>query len=235
MKEFFDPLIIIPLAVIMGSFSIVAVTFIIVLRDKISGVHVSRSGVEIQTNDIPVWSKVVDRIERIDSNTAKSIRKSTNGLMMIDSAQQEICTETMLVCREANQPLIYAAYENHHTRDLKSDVNVYIADKAHDIAAAVRIWRKHFPELTAEKSHAYACLWVKKILLPNLRRACVDKIAYYTSQINRKDISKTIKEILAGCRTKNETYVSLIDTLAEREDIDKSIAVYYPLPHRKSK
>jgi len=227
MTELLTPKIIMPLAIIIGSVSMVAITLIIVLRDKISGVHVSRTGVEIRTNDMPVWSKVVDKIERIDSNTAKSIRKATAGLMILDTEKHEVCTETMLVCREANQPLIYAAYENHHMRELKSEANVYIADKTHDISAAVRIWRKHFPELTAEKAHAFGCLWIKKILLPNLRRACVEKVAYYTVQINRNDISKTVKEILIGCRTKNETYIGLIDELAERPDIDEKIAAFY--------
>ena len=178
MKEFLEPHVIIPLAVIIGSMSMVAITLIIVLRDKISGVLVSHTGVEIRTNDVPVWSKIEDKIERIDSNTCKSIRKATACLMIIDPEKHEMSAEAMLAIREANQPLIYAAYENHHTRELDADADVYLSDKAQDISAAVRIWKKHFPELTDDMSDAFACHWLKKILLPNLRRACVEKVNY---------------------------------------------------------
>ena len=56
--------------------------------------------------------------------------------------------EVMLVNQKATQPLTSAAYENHHTRELKADANAYLADKAQDISDAVRIWRKHFPEFS---------------------------------------------------------------------------------------
>ena len=229
MKEFLEPPVIISLAVIVGSISMVAITLIIVLRDKISGVHVSRAGLEIRTNDVPAWSKVVDKIERIDANTAKSIRKATARLMIIDPEKYGMSPEAMLVIREANQPLIYAAYENHHTRELKSDTNVYLADKAQDVADTVRIWRKHFPELTDDKCDAFACHWLKKILLPNLRRACDIKVAYYTSQIERKETSNTVKAILTGCRDKNLAYIKCIDQLAACPDIGEKSSIFLRL------
>ena len=229
MKEFLEPHVIISLAIIIGSCSIVGITLIIVLRDKISGVHVSRAGLEIRMNDVSAWSKIVDKIERIDANTAKSVRKATARLMIIDPEKYEMSPESMLVIREANQPLIYAAYENHHTRELKADANVYLADKAQDVLDAVRIWRKHFPELTDEKCDAFACHWLKKILLPNLRRACDIKVTYYTSQLKRSSISKTVKEILIGCRDKNLAYIQSIDQLAVRPDIGEKSSIFLRL------
>ena len=229
MKEFLEPHVIISLAVIIGSLSMTAITLIIVLRDKISGVHVSRAGVEIRTNDVPVWSKVVDKIERIDTDTCKAIRKATTELMIIDPEKYDLSAEAMLAIRETNQPLIYAAYENHHTRALVADADMYLADKAHDIFVAVRILKKHFPELTKERCDAFACHWLKKILLPNLRRACVEKTAYYIEQIGRNDISNTVKEILAGCRNKNKDYVQCIDKLIARSDLSEKSSIFYPV------
>ena len=214
MNTFFDPYVMIPLAVIIGSLSMVAITLIVVLRDKISDVHVSRAGVEIRTNDVPVWSQVVDTIERIDANTCKAIRKGTSELMILDPEQYGMSAEVMLVIREANQPLIYAAYENHHTRELDADAGIYLADKAKDISIAIRVWKKHFSELSDEKCEAFACDWLRKVLLPNLRRACIEKMAYYTFQMDRNDVSSTVKEILKGCLHKNERYIRCIDTLA---------------------
>jgi len=230
MKEFLQPHVIISLAVIIGSLSMVAMTLIAVLRDKISGVHVSRAGVEIRTNDVPVWSKVVDTIERVDANTCKAIRKGTAELMILDPERDGMSAEVMLVIREANQPLIYAAYENHHTRELDTDASVYLADKAKDISIAVRVWRKHFPKLSDEKCEAFACYWLQRVLLPNLRRACVEKMAYYTFQMDRHDVSTTIKEILKGCLSKNEGYIRCIDTLATCPDFTDKSSVFYLVP-----
>jgi len=229
MKEFLEPHVIISLAVIVSSISMVGITLIIVLRDKISGVHVSRAGVEIRTNDVSAWGKIVDKIERIDANTAKSVRKATARLMIIDPEKYGMSPESMLVIREANQPLIYAAYENHHTRELKSDATVYLGEKAQDVLDAVRIWRKHFPELTDAKCDAFACHWLKKILLPNLRRACDIKITYYTSQIKRRDISQTVRELLTWCKDKNLAYLQAIDRLAMCPDIGEKSAVFLRL------
>ena len=230
MKEFLEPHVIISLAVIIGSCSMVAITLIMVLRDKISEVRVSRSAVEIRTNDVPVWSEVVDKIERIDSSTCTSVRKGTAELMILDPEQYGMSAEVMLVIREANQPLIYAAYENHHTRELDTDASVYLADKAKDISIAVRVWKQYFPELSDEKCETFACYWLQKVLLPNLRRACVEKMAYYTFQMDRHDVSTTIKEILKGCLSKNEGYIRCIDTLATCSDFTGKSSVFYPVP-----
>ena len=233
MKAFLEPHVIIPLAVIIGSLSMVAITLIFVLRDKISNVHVSRAGVEICTNDVPIWSKVVDKIERIDSNTRKSIRKVTAGLMILDPEKYDMSAEAMLAILEANQPLIYAAYENHHTRELASDADVYLADKAHDIANAVRIWKKHFPELSDDKSDAFACYWFKKVLLPNLRRACIEKVAFYKKQNEQNDISKTIKDRLIECWNKNESYIQCIDQLIACSGIAEKSSIFYPVQTKR--
>jgi len=225
MKEFFEPTVITSLAVIAFSLSIVAIVLIIALRDKISGVHVSRTGVEIRTNNTIVWSKIVDEIEQIDMRTFKSIRKATTRLMILNPEKHGMSAEVMLVIREANQPLIYAAYENHHTRELESDSDLYLSDKAHDIVEAVQIWKGHFPELTSERSKAFACHWLKTILLPKLRRACVEKVTYYTSQSERSEVSSSVKEMLVGCCKKNQRYIKTIDELAACPNIGEKSRV----------
>ena len=230
MKTFLDPHVIIPLAVITGSLSMVAITLIIVLRDKISNVYVSRTGFEIRTNDVPVWSKIEDKIDRIDSSTCKSIRKATTALEILNIEKNGMSTEAMLINEKANQPLVHAAYENHHTRELDADADAYLADKASDIFKAVRIGKQHFSELTEENSNAFACYWFKKVLLPNLRRACAEKVGYYTSQSERSDISNTIKEMLTVRRKKNEKYIKCIDELATRSDIAEKSSIFYQLP-----
>ena len=83
------------------------------LRDRITGVTISRTGLQMHTNDVSVWSKIVDKIERIDASTCKSIRKATTRLMIIDPEKYGMSAEVMLMIREANMPLVYAAYFVH--------------------------------------------------------------------------------------------------------------------------
>ena len=91
---------------IVGSVGVVAL--IVVLRDKISGVHVSRTGVEVRTNDIPAWSQVVDNIERIDSDTRKTVRKGTTRMTILNVEQHETSADAMVVNRDAVFQLVCA-------------------------------------------------------------------------------------------------------------------------------
>jgi len=199
------------------------------LRNRVSEMSLSRSGVQIHTNDVQVWSSIGDRIRDIDMTTCKSIRKGTERLMILNPDQYGVSAEVMLVNRDATQPLTSAAYENHHTRELADGgSDVYIAHKAHDIFIEVRIWQKQFPVLTEERANGFACLWVKKILVPNLRKACVEKVAFYKEQIARKDVSNTIKESLTQCWEKNERYIQCIDKLSELSDIQNKSSIFNP-------
>jgi hypothetical protein len=211
--QFIVPITIV--ASVVGSVGIV--TLIIVLRDKISGVHVSKTGVQIHTNDVPVWSKIVDEIKRIDSSTFKSLRKATTRLMIFDPEKYGMSAEAMLVIRDANQSLIYAGYENHHTREIASDGGTtYLADKAYDVLESVQVWKKRFPELTDELCEEHVDRWTTNVLIPNVRKACHEKVEYYNSQIKLHTVSKTLKEILVECRDKNLDYIRFLENLAVR-------------------
>ena len=199
------------------------------LRNRISEMSLSRSGEQIHTNDVQVWSSIGDRIRDIDLNTCKSIRKGTERLMILNPEKHGVSAEVMLVNRDAVQPLISAAYENHHTRELTDGgSDVYIAHKTHEAFGAVRVWQKQFSELSEERAHCFACLWVKKVLIPHLRRACVEKVGFYKQQIARKDISKTITDILTRCLEKNERYIRRIDELSEHSDIKTKSNIFNP-------
>jgi len=197
------------------------------LRNRVSEMTLSRSGVQIHTNDVQVWSSIGDRIRDIDMTTCKSIRKGTERLMILNPEKHGVSADVMLVNRDATQPLTSAAYENHHTRELADGgSDVYITHKAHDISIAIRIWKKRFPELTEERADCFVCLWVKKILVPNLRRACGEKVAFYKQEGARKDVSKTIKDILTQCLEKNERYIQCIDELSELSDIKNKSSIF---------
>jgi len=219
--EGFDPKIIALIvigALFLGALAVIA--FMYFAHHRISLVSVTRSNLEIRTNDLTIGHERRDKIERIDSSTRKSIRRATIGLMILDPNKYDMSAEVMLVIREANQPLIYAAYENHHTRELDSEgVGVYIADKALDVSQAVSIFRKHFPELTDTLINQHAHCWIKDILIPNQLRACREKIGYYQSMNERKDVSRMIKEENDRCIAKNERYIKNFLNLKKQSNI----------------
>ena len=216
--QFIVPIVIV--LCVVGSVGVVAL--IVVLRDKISGVHVSRTGVEVRTNDIPVWSQIVDTIERIDSDTRKTVRKRTTRLMILEVEQHKTSADAMVVNRDAVFQLVCATYDNHHTREIAADGgDIYLACKAQDVFAAVRASKKLFPELTYECAETFVNHWFKKILLPALLRACKEKITYYTSMIEGDEASKSIKLILERCRQKNRDYIKLFEELSKQSDLEE--------------
>jgi hypothetical protein len=223
--EMFVKEFIVPIAIVTGIVGSVGIaTLIIVLRDRISGIFLSRTGLQIHTTDVMGWCKTIIKIDYIDTTTRKSIRKATMRLMILDPEKYGTTVEVMLVNREANLSLIYAAYENHHTRELSAEgADVYMASKANDISEAVWVWKRQFPELTDELSEKYACHWIRKILIPNIRKACYDKLAYYESVHERKNINKILKDEIARCINKNLKYIADIDALAARIGLNERI------------
>jgi len=218
---------IIPIVIVLCTVgSVGIVTLIVVLRDKISGVHVTRTGVEVRTDDIPAWSQVVDTIEQIDSDTRKTVRKGTTRMMLLNTDANDTHADAMVINRDAVFQLVCATYDNHHTREIAADGgDIYLACKAHDVFTAVRVGRKLFPELTYDRAEVFVCYWFKKILLPALLRACKEKVAYYTSLIEEDEVSKSIKIIIQRCLKKNVGYITLFEELSRRSDIEEKSGI----------
>jgi hypothetical protein len=194
---------------IMGGMVLASLIFF--KRDSITGVFFTREGFEIRTNDVSVWSGFVGEMDQIDSGTRKTIRRATTEMTILAPEVYQASTEAKLVVNEANQPLVYAAYENHHTREIAADGgDAYIADKANDVLKAVKSSREHFPGLDCDRAEAFVCHWFKKTVIPNSQKACLEKIALYSSLINSNSVSKPLKEIFAKGMEKNVHYIQCI-------------------------
>ena len=194
------------------------------LQHRLSHVSVSRFGVELRMNDWAMWSEIRDKVERIDTATKKSIRKATVGMMILDPSRYEMSAEVMLVIDRANQPLIYASYENHHSRELDYDgADIYTLEKAADIHQFTQIFRAQFPELTNELIESYVHHWIKTALIPAQLRACREKVKYYAMMNERCEVCKTIKKENERCIAKNERYIENFNELSKFSDIQSGI------------
>ena len=216
----FDSSKFILIAIIVISLAAVAITLIIVLRDRLTGVCVSRGGLRFHTNDLAVERKMNNKAERIDSSAKRSIRKQTVSRMILDPETHSVNFEVMFINLSANLPLLHASYENHHTRELATrGAANYITDKAHDIFTEVRRYQERFPELTYNVCEVYACSWVSEVLIPVIRQACYEKISYYKDMSTLTNISKTLLDDITRCIAKNERYLQYIDDLSKQTEI----------------
>jgi len=172
-------------------------------------------------NNIPVTFGIISREKRIDSSAAKSMRKLTTGLSILDPEVYGMNAEVMLVNREAKMPLLYAVYENHHTEELAAQDGIegYIADKVHDVSAALRIWKQKYPQLTCDLIEGYVYRWIKKVVVPNLRRMCFDRIIYYQQLLDRNDVSPPLKEMITARQSEHRGYIERIEELSEHSGV----------------
>ena len=202
------------------------------LQDRLSRVSFSRNSFELHTNDLLVWSGIVGELHDKDLETSKSVRKGTTELKILDYETYGISAETLIVNRKAIEPLLCAAYENHHTRELSTDRGeVYLANKTREIFDSIKVYQTQFPGvLTEKRADGFANLWLKDVLIPNLRKTCYEKIELYKNYIARKDVSKTIKEVLTGLLKKNENYIVLINDLENISDIKTKTGIFTKSP-----
>jgi len=151
--ETFSPVFVL-MAIAVGSFSGgLAIALVYFLRDNLTELTLTRQGLTAQTNNSHVVLEIAGKIERIDSDTKRSIRKATMELELLDMAKYGHAPEIVIVNEVANKPLICAAYENHHTRELKeSGVDGYIDEKVSEIRNMVKLWQNDIPDLRG-KSH----------------------------------------------------------------------------------
>jgi hypothetical protein len=118
------------------------------LNGKISDIVVSRSGFRLHTNSGMVVYEVMGKIEQIDSDTKKAMRQSTEMLTILPPEKYGTSTDVMMINMQANMPLFYAAYENHHTRDIQTrGADRYCIEKVYEILSTIRFYVPKYPDL----------------------------------------------------------------------------------------
>jgi len=232
MEHFSPPFVFV--LVVSGSFALgMGFACVYFLRHTIVELYVGREGMRVRTNNDAVQLEIAGQLDRIDSNCRKSIREATTELELLDTKKYGTATEVLTVNLVANLPLVYSSYENHHTRELSaSGVDAYLGIKAREIRKAVKVWQNDVSGLTNKVINAYACLWVKEILIPNVRRACEEKVAYYKSLLIRRDIGESIKAQVKEWLKKHEGdkdtagYLKDLDELANRSGIIQQSSIF---------
>jgi hypothetical protein len=202
------------------------------LRNKITDLVLSRSGLHVHTNSGKVVFDVMSKCNQHDSEAQKNIRKATSRLNLLSQGDYETISgnSVLLLNEKANQPLLYAAYENHHTRELdgkdeEAAINAaigYIEDKAEDIKVLIQPLRKHFSGLTDEDINEHVRRWTVKAVIPNTRKACQEKLAYYRKLYNSSDVIDALKAEVKEWIDKNERYLQNFERLPELFGMDES-------------
>jgi hypothetical protein len=180
-------------------------------------------GLRFHMNSVSEFAKITGRLKDIDSRTARSIRQGTTGLPLLDPIKYGVNAEVMIVNDEAVDPLVYAAYENNHTKELANEngddrdkkYEVYLQNKATDVYNNIKNWKVKFPEITMKLCDGFVYHWTVKVLIPNLLKACNEKIDFYENELERKDLSDTIQSMLNDLLQKNKGYIKCLGVLAE--------------------
>lgn len=206
---------------------VVAIAFFVIFRDKITSVLVSRTSIEVRTNDVAVWCGFTDEIKIIDSTTQNSIARATTDLEIIDPESYNMSDSALLINYAANQPLLCATYANDYTRKISADKgNAYLADKTNDVAKALKPFKNKFSCLDYDRFEAHVCQWFKKIVIPQVLKACLEKIEMYKRLIEDKKINRSLKEIFEDRLQRNIKYVERINAFDGREDIEKKSSIF---------
>jgi hypothetical protein len=216
------------IVLIVGFVAGMITTLLTGLKGKVTDFVLTRTGLRIHTNSGMVVYELTSKNEQIDSSTQKAMRRATEDMTILPPEKYGTSTEVMLINMKANQPLLYASYENHHTRELRANgSDHYIEDKVGDVLSAVRFWMRKYPELLA-LAECHVRLWTKKVLIPNLRKACDSKLEYYRKLYKRKDIIESLRDEAKEWIAKNEKYIECIETLADRPDIRELSSIINP-------
>jgi hypothetical protein len=226
--EHFNPWVIFT-AIAVGTFLGWLVGWIVyLLHPSLTEFSVTRQGITAKMNNNPVQFEIMGTIERIDSDTKQAIRKETVELELMNTEKYGTSSDILTVNLVANQPLIHSAYENHHTRELSdAGTDRYIDNKTNDVRKAVKKWQKDMPALTDNMINAYVWHWARTVVIPNVRRACNEKLSYYKSLLKRGDICELVKDHIRDWIEKNEKYEKRLDELYERSDIINKSTIFY--------
>jgi hypothetical protein len=204
---------------------IIAVCYVVwLVHPQLTELTIARGGgLRLTMNSVSEFAKIVNKLKWIDAKTARSIRQGTVGLLILDPSPGKygLRTEVMLVNDEAVDPLVYAAYENNHTKELANEdgntedkkYEVYLKNKTIDVYNNIKTWKPMFPEINFNLCDAFVSNWTIEVLLPNLVKASHEKIEFYDNELERKDLSDTTRTMLSDLRQKNMSYIKCFNEL----------------------
>ena len=85
-----------------------------------------------------------------------------------------------------------------------------------------------FPELTDGDVETYVRRWAVKIVAPNIRKACREKLNYYYELYNSPEIIESLRSEIKRLIDKNERYIKNLDALPARLGISGNTTIMLP-------
>jgi hypothetical protein len=197
------------------------------LRHSLTELTVTRGSIKLLANNNTIQFEVGGTLEHIDADTRKKIRKETTQLELLDTEKYGTNATVEMINLISLQPLIHAASENHHCRELTAEGALgYIKEKTDEVWSKIQ----HYPDDTLninyKNVHAFVCYWIKNIVIPRVRESVSKKLEYYESLLLRDDIGNIVKKHINLWIAKNNKYQENIDELSFHTDINEQSTIF---------
>ena len=186
------------------------------LRKRITGVSISRSGgFQLTTGDADLILDLHNRLEPIDHACRMQIAEHTDALELVEVTKKSTL-QTIFINQLACEILKMSAYANHHARELQLDHRTYCEKRLNRIHVKLSRYSLLLAEGArpcTEAIAAYIERWLLTVVLPPVLEACRRKVSYYNSLLLRKDISEHLRAGVKEWRQKNEVYIRVLTDL----------------------
>jgi len=185
------------------------------LRGRITGVSISRSGgFQLMTGDADLILDLHSQLDPIDQCCQNQIAEHSDMLELIPVTRNSTI-HTVFINQLANETLRLSAYANHHTRELELDYHSFCERKLSRIQAKLNrhLWLLKGDKPTNEKIIQFLERWLSHVVLPPVMEACQKKVNYYKSLLMRKNISEHLRINIASWKSKNEKYIKTLTSL----------------------
>lgn len=194
--------------------TVVVLVILFLLRGRLTGVSVSRAGIQFMTGDTDLILNLHQVLDPLDHDCKVRVAENTDGLELRE-VTPNCTTNTILINQLACETLKMAAFTNHHARELCVNHLAYCEKRLIKINSKLL---RHTVQLendipTGKDVALFLQHWLLRIVLPPVMDTCRRKISYYESLLKRKNISDVLKFNIQEWKFKNETYLATLSDL----------------------
>jgi len=193
-------------------------------RGRMKEFQIGKGGIRFVTRGVSSQLHEINEIVwHIDREARRKIRDHTSCLDL-SIPVTDLKLEDNIKMRAAF-PLLLAASDNHHTREVsQSSIVAYHADKVVQVKKHLGIYREYVSDDVIER---YVAEWLCGVVHATTT-ACLAKIDVYSRRMN--DAEDEVKGILHNLIEKNQQYIKDMQQVNTLSSIQKSISGIHKMP-----